>query len=970
MQADRWKRVQELYEAAIALSPEKRAELLREECPADAGLRDEVESLLAQQADSFLESGPVSAIKTLSPGAKLGNFEMVELIGRGGMGEVYRARDLRLKRDVAIKVLPAGVARDPGRIARFEREALTAGGLNHPNIVAVYEFGRDDDTYWIATELVAGESLAKVIERGPLTVPKALDIATQVAAGLAAAPAGGIVHRDLKPANLMITRDGRVKILDFGLAKQEGKKALGSLAPTQGMSVWGVAMGTPGYMSPEQVRGEETDARTDIFSFGAVLYEVVSGRRAFAGDSSIAVMHAILNDEPVDLPADLPPILESIVRRCLEKEPARRFQSASDLQFALETSSLVRATPVFPPSKARGRVMMACFLAGAAGVAAGAYWLRGYLHPAAPAEQNILRQITFDHGMTADPAISPDGKLLAFASDRAGAGKLDIWVKQIDGGDPVAVTKDAADDYQPTFSPDGARIAFTSERDGGGIYVMPALGGEASLLVPKASQPRFSPDGQYLLYVTGVPTQRVGMGTAGSHLFAMPLQGGSPVELNKGCSIVTSGPIWTPDGRRILFPGMCGGSGDIWAADLSGKGPRPTGWRDYAERFHVEDTWLTGAALQGWLDHPLRLLVHARSGTADFLQSAAASSDGNPGTDPPARVTFGTGAEVQASSAANGRIAIGSLAYEAHIWGVPLDDSGRATGPARQLTTELPAETQPALSDNGQHLVFVSSKSVPPQLYGKDLTTGRLRRLSQDNAWIKMPIAIGLGGSEVLYADISSTPMSLFAVPFAGGVPQKFALSSTSATPSDWARKGNALLLTQHPESSPGHFSIAAADTSNGKVTPLIQDPGHDVFEAHFSPDARWVTFTVLDNSTSRVFIAPFRLAPIPPGEWIPVTGDTAWTDKPRFSNDGRSILFSSDRDGFRCIWAQRLTPAMRPTGDQFAVFHSHGSQLSIRNGPLSEEGMSVGQGLLVFDQTEFKGNIWMLEPSAPSKSR
>jgi serine/threonine protein kinase len=209
MQADRWKEVQELYEAAIALAPEKRAAFLEHACPADDGLRGEVRSLLAQNVDSFLESAPLSAIKTLSAGAKLGNFEIVELIGRGGMGEVYRARDARLKRDVAIKVLPAGLARDPDRIARFEREARAAGALNHPNIVAVHEIGRDDGTYWIATELVAGESLASVIERGPMAVGKAIEIATQIADGLAAAHAAGIVHRDLKPANIMVTRDGR-----------------------------------------------------------------------------------------------------------------------------------------------------------------------------------------------------------------------------------------------------------------------------------------------------------------------------------------------------------------------------------------------------------------------------------------------------------------------------------------------------------------------------------------------------------------------------------------------------------------------------------------------------------------------------------------------------------------------------------------------------------------------------------------
>src|ERR1035438_6818497 len=291
---------------------------------------------LAQNADSFLESAPLSAIKTLSAGAKLGNFEIVELIGRGGMGEVYRARDSRLKRDVAIKVLPAGLARDPDRIARFEREARAAGALNHPNIVAVHEIGRDDDTYWIATELVAGEPLASVIERGPLGVPKALEIATQIAEGLAAAHAAGIVHRDLKPANIMVTRDGRVKILDFGLALRQRTS---QDSTTMDMTDEGTVLGTAGYMSPEQVRGEAVDHRSDLFSFGVILYEMLGGKRAFAGASSVEVMHAILKEEPPELPASVPLALSRIVRRCLEKEPARRFQSAADLAFALEPSS-------------------------------------------------------------------------------------------------------------------------------------------------------------------------------------------------------------------------------------------------------------------------------------------------------------------------------------------------------------------------------------------------------------------------------------------------------------------------------------------------------------------------------------------------------------------------------------------------------------------------------------------------------
>ena len=219
-------------------------------------------SLLKQQADSFLESGPVSAIKTLSPGAKLGNFEIVELIGRGGMGEVYRARDSRLKRDVAIKLLPAGLAGDPDRIARFEREARAAGALNHPNIVAVYDIGRDGDTYWIATELVAGEPLAKVVERGPLAVPRALEIAGQIADGLAPAHAARIVHRDLKPANIMVARDGRVKILDFGLALRQRTS---QDSTTMDMTDEGTVLGTAGYTSPERMLSGKPSARMVSF---------------------------------------------------------------------------------------------------------------------------------------------------------------------------------------------------------------------------------------------------------------------------------------------------------------------------------------------------------------------------------------------------------------------------------------------------------------------------------------------------------------------------------------------------------------------------------------------------------------------------------------------------------------------------------------------------------------------------------
>ena len=250
MRADLWKKVEALYDSALNLPLEKRAAFLAHACPDDPELRAEVHSLLNQQADSFLEGAPLSAVQALSAGEKLGNFEIVELLGRGGMGEVWRARDPRLKRDVAVKVLPALMARDPGRIARFEREARAASALNHPNIVSVYDIGKDNGTHWIASELVRGDTLRRVLVAGPLPASKAIQIATQVAAGLSAAHAAGLVHRDLKPDNIMVTPGGHVKILDFGLAKQ---RRAARDSTTADLTDEGMVLGTAGYAANRSI---------------------------------------------------------------------------------------------------------------------------------------------------------------------------------------------------------------------------------------------------------------------------------------------------------------------------------------------------------------------------------------------------------------------------------------------------------------------------------------------------------------------------------------------------------------------------------------------------------------------------------------------------------------------------------------------------------------------------------------------
>src|SRR5512135_3716020 len=282
----------------------------------------------------------------LSAGTRLGPYEIVKPLGAGGMGEVYRARDTRLKREVAVKVLPASFSSDPERLRRFEQEAQAAGSLNHPNITAVYDVGTHDGAPYVVSELLEGETLRAQLAGGAISPRQAIDCAQQIAQGLAAAHEKGIVHRDLKPENLFVTADGRLKILDFGLAKltiAEDRGPATNLPTATAGTEPGVVLGTIGYMSPEQIKGKPADARSDIFSFGAILYEMLSGRRAFHGDSAGETMAAILKEDPPDLSVTnqaVSPGLDRIVRHCLEKNPEQRFQSASDIAFGLEALSV------------------------------------------------------------------------------------------------------------------------------------------------------------------------------------------------------------------------------------------------------------------------------------------------------------------------------------------------------------------------------------------------------------------------------------------------------------------------------------------------------------------------------------------------------------------------------------------------------------------------------------------------------
>jgi len=377
----------------------------------------------------------------LSQGIKLGPYEIIAPLGAGGMGEVYRARDTRLGRDVALKVLPESFARDSDRLRRFEHEARAVATLNHPNLLAIHDIGEHEGSPFIVSELLEGDTLRSELETGPIPSRKASDYAAQIAQGLAAAHEKNIVHRDLKPENIFITKEGRVKILDFGLAKlapsgREGKSASEGLTLTSSPTEAGLVMGTAGYMAPEQVRGAVIDSRTDIFAFGAVLYEMVSGQRAFRRDTAAETMTAILKEEPPDLnelPHPVSPGLERIIRRCLEKQPEQRFQSAKDLAFALEaltgtTSKTSAQAAIAPPARSLKPGWLAFTVVAALALATGAA-IAWRLRPA-PAPPATFTRVSFHRGEVIRARFAPDGQTVVYSADLEDGGRDTYVIRQ------------------------------------------------------------------------------------------------------------------------------------------------------------------------------------------------------------------------------------------------------------------------------------------------------------------------------------------------------------------------------------------------------------------------------------------------------------------------------------------------------------------------------------------------------------
>ncbi len=482
MTSERWRQVEEIYHAALEHSETGRPAYLDRACGQDSELRQEVESLLAHasQARGFLESHTQTTV-TMALDRQVGSYRILAPLGAGGMGEVYRAHDSKLGRDVALKTLPREFALNAERLARFRREARTLASLNHPNIAAIYGLEENDGAMHLVLELVEGET-----PRGPLPIDKALEYARQVAEGLEAAHEKGIVHRDLKPGNIKVTPQGRVKVLDFGLAKavwgaeenqdlsQLGKQRAGGQLET----VVGQIVGTPSYMSPEQARGSKVDQRADVWAFGCLLYELLTGKRAFRGDTLQNTIAAVLERQPdwSVLPAYTPAKIRELLRKCLEKESSRRLARIADARRVIE--KVQRRSKRWP---------LAAVAALATVAIAAAVWMRGSNSAANPSR---WVQITRLPDSVTQPVLSPDGRMVAFLrGPNTFVGGAELYAMILPGGEPIQLTHDQKPKMSPAFSPDGSRIAYTvlGDRFAWDTWTISVLGGKPELWLPNAA---------------------------------------------------------------------------------------------------------------------------------------------------------------------------------------------------------------------------------------------------------------------------------------------------------------------------------------------------------------------------------------------------------------------------------------------------------------------------------------------------
>jgi Tol biopolymer transport system component/predicted Ser/Thr protein kinase len=694
-------------------------------------------------------------------GRTLNHYRVLEKLGSGGMGEVYLAEDTRLNRKVALKVLPALMASDPERRERFEREAQAVAALNHPNIVTIHSVEQAEGLHFIIMELIQGRNLSQLIPPKGLPLTRFFDLAIPMADAISAAHKRGITHRDLKPDNIMLSDDGRVKILDFGLVKLREEGASSPMAtslPTADLTAEGRILGTASYMSPEQAEGRPVDHRSDIFSLGVVLYLMATGTKPFQGESRMSILSAILRDMPssvTDLNPSLPRHLGRIIRRCLAKNPEERYQTSQDLKNELVElrkevdSGMGDAPAAVAVTKPGGGRSLTWALSGAAVLAAGALAFLGYRllrapqpsTSAPPPVQGSFTQLTDQAGEEVTPTLSPDGRMLAFASQAAG--NWDIYVQSVSGRNAVNVTKDStAADIQPAFSPDGQRIVFRSGREGGGIFMMGVLGDSVVRLTDSGYRPAWSPNGKEIVYETEGWLEPIGrqttaqlwvvsvqtrqtrkisdgdavqpawsphgtriaywsvLGSSGQRdLFSIPSSGGEPVRITEDTALDWD-PVWSPDGRLLYFISDRDGSMNIWRVPIdeaTGKTQGP---------FQSVTQGVSGSARDLWISADGQQLVYASEVISRNLVKAALDPTAGKVEGEPVWVTRGSERITFPDPSPDGEwIAFTLTGKKEDLFVSRSDGSDR-----RQLTDDTARDRGARWSPDGKKIAFYSDR--------------------------------------------------------------------------------------------------------------------------------------------------------------------------------------------------------------------------------------------------------------------
>ena len=816
---------------------------------------------------------------SLPAGSRLGPYEILAPLGAGGMGEVYRARDPRLGRDVAIKVLPSSFSNDADRLRRFEQEARAAGVLNHPNVTAVYDIGTVDGAPYVVSELLEGETLRSRLAGGALGPRRAVDYATQIAHGLSAAHEKGIVHRDLKPENLFVTKDGRVKILDFGLAKltqadSSGPQTNLPTAPVNAGTEPGVVLGTLGYMSPEQVRGRTADARSDIFSFGAILYEMLSGRRAFQRDTAADTMSAILREDPPDLSStnrQLPPVLDRIVHHCLEKDPEARFHSAHDLAFQLQFPAPDETSGIAAAPAAKRRIAPAIFALGAIALFLGAALTTIVLRRPAKAT-NTARVVRFavpiPPGTTYAPgdvsrglSISPDGTRLVVEAISNGRRRLFLRPLDSEKFTEIEGTLGASAHF---WSPDSRFIAFFAD---GKVKKVPAAGGPAEELCPAYIDwlGAWGPDGTILL--SQIPPGEPG-------IFRVSDRGGEPVRVlgvDPSDPVALLWPEFLPDGRRFLFQALTpnGKSRELRVGSLDSREVRAIS--PLASRFEY--------AAPGYL-------IYVRE-TALFAQpfdAKKAALSGEPTLlAENVHHFFGPG------HAAFSVSQTGVIAYQAAespvrlVW---LDRQGKEVGVLGQPAVVDSLRISP--SGNRIAVDVEDSRFGTSDLWVFEAASGASTRLTSGQIDESAPVWTPDGARLVFRVDDKGPPDIAQIVVGSPGSERSLLILPGVQQSEDISPDGRRLVFLQDAATTADIWLASLEGDHQPK--PWLRSPFNER-NPRFSPDGRWIAYDSDESGTPEVYVALTEGA----GEKkrISPSGGRA----PRWRRDGKELYFVAPDD-------------------------------------------------------------------------